>query len=104
MWFENEAGEVEDGDLLILSSEKEMSTSVTERVSQMFSSTPALNEISGSVDLIQPSTTLPPQTEIIEASAITPVFKVPEVTVGSRPVGNRKRKRNFEQQNHIISV
>ena len=47
----NEAGEVEDEDILILSSDKEISTSVTERVSQMLSSTPAFTGISGSVDL-----------------------------------------------------
>ena len=99
----NEAGEVEDEDILILNSDKEMFTSVTERVSQMLSRTPAFTRISGSVDLFQPPTTLPPQTEIIEASAITPVFEGPEVTV-SRPVGNRKRKRSIEQPNHIISV
>ena len=71
----------------------------------MFSSTPAFTGISGSVDLFQPPTTLlPPQTEIIEASAVTPVFEGPEVTVSSRPVGNRKRKRSIEQPNHMISV
>ena len=62
----NEAGEVEDEDILILSSDKEMSTSVTERVSQMLSRTPAFIGISGSDDLFQPPTTLlPPQTEVI---------------------------------------
>ena len=82
-----------------------MSTSVTERVSQMLSSTPAFIGISGSVDLFQPPTTLlPPQTEIIEASAVTPVFEGPEVTVSSRPVGNRNRKRSIEQPNYIIPV
>ena len=35
----NEAGEVEDEDILILASDKEVSTSVTERVSEMLSST-----------------------------------------------------------------
>ena len=56
-----------------------MSTSVTERVSQMLSSTPTFTGISGSVDLFQPPTTLlPPQTEVIEASAVTPVFQGPE--------------------------
>ena len=71
----NEAREVEDEDILILSSDKETSISVTERVSQMLSSTPGFTGISGSVDLFQPPTTLlPPQTEIIEASDVTPVF------------------------------
>ena len=51
-----------------------MSTSMTERVSQMLSSTPAFIGISGSVDLFQLPTTLPPQTEITKASAVTSVF------------------------------
>ena len=100
----NEAGEVEDVNVLILNSDKEMSTSVTGRVSQMLLRTPSFTGISVSVDLFQPPTTLPPQTEIIEVSAITPVFEGPEVTVSSRPVGNRKLKRSIEQPNHIISV
>ena len=71
----------------------------------MLWSTPAFTGISGSVDLFQPLTTLlPSQTEIFEASAITPVFEVPEVTVSSLPVGNRKCKRSIEQPNHIISL
>ena len=101
----NVGGEVEDEDILILSSDKEMSTWATERVSQMLSRTPAFTGISGSVDLFQPPTALlPQQTEIIEASDVTPVFDGPEVDVSSRPVGNRKRKRSIEQPNHIISV
>ena len=32
------------------------------------------------------------------------MFEGPEVTVGSRPVGNRKRKKSIEQPNHMISV
>ena len=64
-------GEVEDENILILNSDKEMSTSVTERVSQFFSRTPTFTGISGSLDLFQPPTTLlPPQTEIIEASDV----------------------------------
>ena len=51
-----EAGEVEDEDIMILSSNWELSTSVTERVSQMFSSTPAFTGICGSVDLFQAPT------------------------------------------------
>ena len=69
----NEAGEVEDGDILILRSDKEVSTSVTERVSQLLSSTPAFIGISGSFDLFEPPITLPPQTEISEACAVPPV-------------------------------
>ena len=41
----NEAREVEDENILILSSDKEMSTSVTERVSQMLPSTLAFTGI-----------------------------------------------------------
>ena len=53
----NEAGEVEDEDILILSSDKEVSTPATERVSQMLSSsTPAFTGISGSSDLFEPPT------------------------------------------------
>ena len=70
----SEAREVEDEDILILSSNNEMSTSVTERVSQFLSRTPTFTGISGSLDLFQPPATLPPLAEIIEASAITPVF------------------------------
>ena len=50
----NEAGEVEDEDILILRSEKEAFTSMTERVSQMLSSRLAFSGISRSVDLFQP--------------------------------------------------
>ena len=82
-----------------------MSTFVTERVSQMLSSTPAFTGISGSVDLFQlPTTLLPPQTEIIEASDVTPVFEGSEATGSSRPVGNQKLKGSIEQPNHMISV
>ena len=49
----NEAGEVKDEDILILSSDKEVFASVTERVPQMLSSTPAFTGISGSIDLFQ---------------------------------------------------
>ena len=65
----NEAGVMKDEDILILSSNNQMSTSVTKKVSQMLSSTPAFTGLSGSVDLFQP------QTEIIEACAVTPVFE-----------------------------
>ena len=86
----NEAGEVEDEDILILSSDRELSTSVTERVSQMFSSTPAFTGICGSVDLFQ---------------APTALFEGPEVTVVSnRPEGRSKRKRSIEQPNQSTSV
>ena len=82
-----------------------MFTYVTEKVSQMLLSTPAFTGISGSVDLFQlPTTLLPPQTEIIEASAVTPVFEPPEVTVSSCSVGNRKRKRSLKLPNHMVSV
>ena len=102
----NEAGEVEDEDILILSSDRELSTSVTERVSQMFSSTPAFNGICGSVDMFQAPTALPSHTEISETSEVTPVFEEPaEVTVvSSRPEGRRKRKRSIEQPNQSTSV
>lgn len=50
----NEAGEVEDEDILILRSEKEAFTSMTERVSQMLSSRLAFSGISRSTDLFQP--------------------------------------------------
>ena len=95
----NEAGEVEDEDILILSRDKEITTSVTERVSQMLSSTPVFTGISRNIDLFQrPTTLLPPQTEIIEASAATPVFEGPEVTVSSRPVGKLKRRGALNSQ------
>ena len=50
----NEAGEVEDEDILIHNSDKEMSTFVTEKLSQMLSRTPDFSGISGSVDLLNP--------------------------------------------------
>ena len=102
----NEAGEVEDEDIMILSSDRELSTSVTERVSQMFSSTPAFTGICGSVDLFQAPTALPSHTEISETRAVTPVFEgSAEVTVvNNRPEGRRKRKRSIEQPNQSTSV
>ena len=96
---------MEDEDTMILSSDKELSTSVTERVSQMFSSTPAFTGICGSVDLFQAQTALPSHTEVSETSAVTPVFEGQEVTVVSnRPEGRRKRKRSIEQPNQSTSV
>ena len=101
----NEAGEVEDENIMILSSDRELSTSVTERVSQMFSSTPAFIGICGSVNLFQAPTPLPSHTEISETSAVTPVFEEPEVTVVSNhPEGRRKRKRSIEQPIQSTSV
>ena len=100
----NEAGEVEDEDILILRSDKKVTISVTERVSQMLSSTPAFTGISGSFDLFEPPTTLPPQTEISEACAVPAVFERQEVIATSRPEGSRTRKRGIEQPNHILSV
>ena len=101
----NEAGQVVDEDIMILSSDRELSASVTERVSQMFSNTPAFTGICGSVDLFQAPTALPSHTEISETSAVTPVFEGPEVTVVSnRPEGRRKRLRSIEQPNQSTSV
>ena len=75
----NEARKVEDEDILILSSDKEMSTSVTERVSQMLSSTPTFTRNKRERRSVpSPTTLLPPQTEVIEASDVIPVFQGPE--------------------------
>ena len=52
----NEAGEVEDEDILVLNSDIEVSTSVTDRVSQMLSST--FTGIRESFDQFKPPTTL----------------------------------------------
>ena len=102
----NEAGEVEDEDILILSSDRDLSTSVAERVSQMFSSTPAFTGICGSVDMFQAPTAFPSHTEISETSEVTPVFEEPaEVTVvSSRPEGRRKRKRSIEQSTSVSDL
>ena len=91
---------IEDEDILILSSDEEIFTSVTERVSQVLPSTPAFTGISG--DLFQPPTMLPPQTEISTACAVPPVFERQEVILTSRPEECRKRKRGIEQPNHIL--
>ena len=74
------------------------------KVKKKMSSTLAFTGISWSVDLFHLPTTLPPQTEIIEASAATSVFEGPEVTVSSRPVGNREHKRSIELPNYMMSV
>ncbi|KAI6647067.1 hypothetical protein LOD99_8904 [Oopsacas minuta] len=101
----NEAGEVEDEDLRILSSDREMSTSVTERVSQMFSSTPAFSGICGSADMFLAPTTLPSHTEISESREVTPVFEGPEVTVvSSHPEGRCRRKRSIEQSTKVSNL
>ena len=70
----------------------------------MLSSTPAFTGISESIDLFEPPTTLPPQTEISEAGAIRPVFERQQVIVASRLEGSRKRIRGIEQTNHIMSA
>ena len=101
----NEAGEVEDEDIMILSSDRELYTSVTERVSQMFSSTPAFTGICGSIDLFQAPTALPSHTEISETSVVMPVFEGPEVTaVSNRPEGRRKRKKSIEQSTSVSDL
>ncbi|KAI6661407.1 hypothetical protein LOD99_13278 [Oopsacas minuta] len=101
----NEAGEVEDEDIRILSSDREISTSVTERVSQMFSSTPAFSGICGSVDMFQAPTTLPSHTEISESREVTLVFEGPEVTVvNSHPERRYRRKRSIEQSTKVSDL
>ena len=63
----------------------------------MLSSAPAFTGKRGSVDLFQlPTKFIPPQTGHIEASAVTPMFEGPEVTVSSHPFGNPKCKRSIE--------
>ena len=62
----NKASKVKDEDILIKSSDKEVSTSVTERVSEIWFSTPAFTGISGNFDLFELPTTLPPQTESVK--------------------------------------
>ncbi|KAI6657170.1 hypothetical protein LOD99_15956 [Oopsacas minuta] len=101
----NGAGEVGDEDIRILSSDRELSTSVTERVSQMFSSTPAFTGICSSVDLFQAPTALLSHTEISESREVTPVFEGPaEVTVvNSRPEGGLGvRGASNSQQSSLI--
>ena len=56
---------------MILSIDSELSSSVTERESQILSSAQ-----SGSVDLFQDPKTLPLQEEVSETSAVLPVFEV----------------------------
>ncbi|KAI6658926.1 hypothetical protein LOD99_10886 [Oopsacas minuta] len=101
----NEAGEVEDESIRILSSDRELSTSVTERVSQMSSSTPAFTGTCGSIYMFQAPTALPSHTEISESSEVTPVFEGPGVTVvNSRPEGRRRRNGSIEQSTKVSDL
>ena len=114
----NAAGDVEDEDALILATDKELSTSATERVSQMLEGTPAFSGISGSVDLFQgplmsPSThTSAADLPLNESSSMVPVLEELEAVDSSRPayIGavtierNRKRKRTTENLASILSA
>ena len=114
----NAAGEVEDEDALILAADKELSTSATERVSQMLEGTPAFSGISGSVDLFQgplmsPSThTSAADLHLNESSPMVPVPEELEAVDSSRPaytgavtIGrSRKRKRTTENLAPILSA
>ena len=114
----NAAGEVEDEDALILAADKELSTSATERVSQMLEGTPAFSGISGSVDLFQgplmsPSAhTSAADLHLNESSSMVPVPEELEAVDSSRPaytgavtIGrSRKRKRTTENLAPILSA
>ena len=87
----NAAGEVEDEYALILAADKELSTSATERVSQMLEDTPAFSGISGSVDLFQGPLMLPhthtsaADLHLNESSSMVPVLEELEAVDSSRP-------------------
>ena len=114
----NAAGEVEDEDALILAADKELSTSATERVSQMLEGTPAFSSISGSVDLFQGPLMLPPthtsaaDLHLNESSSMVPGLEELEAVDSSRPgytgavtIGrSRKRKRTTENLAPILSA
>ena len=86
-------GEIDD--LLIIAADKELSTSATEKATQMLEGTTTFSGIGGSVDLFQGPSNFPPSEEWIESSSIA--LEAPEVIVSDFPVftrtTNRKRKR-----------
>ena len=93
----NEAGEVEDEDILILRSEKEAFTSMTERVSQMLSSRLAFSGISRSVDLFQPLKHCLRQQKLVQ-----PVLEhqclMSKKLLTSRPEGSRSAKGTLNRR------
>ena len=56
----NVVGEIDDYAILILSADKELSNTATERITEMLEGTPAFSGITGSADLFEgPSNSLP---------------------------------------------
>ena len=49
----NAVGEIDDEAILILAADKDLSTTTTERVTEMLEGTPAFNDITGSTDLFE---------------------------------------------------
>ena len=92
----NVAGGIEDEDALILPVDK-LSTSATERVSQMLDDTPAFTDIRASVDLFQgplmsPLTyTSAADLHFNESNSIVPALEELEAVDSSRPARIRGR-------------
>ena len=89
-------GEIMDDDILVLQTDKEISTSATDKVTEMLQETPAFSGISESLDLFRPSNEA---TVEEEACSNTIVLEVPEAVVRDLPSverRTRKRKRNEE--------
>ena len=94
----NVVGGLDDEAILILAADKDLSTTATERITEMLEGTPAFSGITGSADLFEgPSNSLPEELVIESSSMIIDAQEVlvnNSFTVGIRP---RKRKRSAEK-------
>ena len=99
----NEAGEIEDEDILILTTLKKYLHS-WRRVYQRCCLVHQLSQELASFDLFEPPTTLPPHKQKSVEPVLYHQFDRQEVIVNSRPEGSRKRKRGIEQPNRILSA
>ena len=94
----NVVGEIDDEAILILAADKDLSTTATERITEMLEGTPAFSGIKRSANLFEgPSNSLPEEL-VIESSSM--IIDAPKVLVNnSSTVGicPRKLKRSAEK-------
>ena len=95
---QNAVGEVEEEQMLILAADKELTTSATERVTQMLGGTPAFSGIIGAVDLFQATSSCPHE-EVVDESCLVLESPEQEVLTCNISDGSRKRKRKRSNEN-----
>ena len=96
----NAVGEVEEEQLVILA-DKELTNSVTQRVTQMLGGTPAFAGITGDVDLFKPTSSCPPE-DAVEQNSLVIESPEQEVVTSHTSDGSRKRKHKRSNENSSI--